>query len=460
MPVKLLTFWNLHRISILLTLVSASFYWTFAYHLDRADTPKLLSLIIGLTLLLFKLIQFEKFNFRFLLGAGILFRLIFLVSTPNLSPDYFRFIWDGALLLEGQNPYIFTPEQWVNDFGFSFPMSEALYTGMSALSLEHYSNYPPVNQYLFALAVYLGGKTIYGSVIALRFLIIIADLGILYFGRKLLRQLNKAPHHIFWYFLNPMVLIELTGNLHFEGIMVLLLLLGISSILQKRTIGGALFLALSIGIKLMPLMLLPLFIPLMGIRRSLGFFLLIGIVILLSFYPLYSPQALFNYHQTLRLWFSNFEFNAGVYNVAEKVGNWIGIKSWKFIKLYGSISFWTTITACILLALHPKMREPRTWFYGTVGLVSLYFLTSAVVHPWYIVFPLVLSLFTEWRFPIWWSVLVLLSYTAYTEASVVESPFWLAVEYITVIGVMGYEFFKYKDRILVLSKKFNIKSDG
>jgi hypothetical protein len=146
--------------------------------------------------------------------------------------------------------------------------------------------------------------------------------------------------------------------------------------------------------------------------------------------------------------------------VAEQFGNWIGIKSWKFIKLYGSISFWTTIIACILLALHPKMRESRTWFYGAVGLVSLYFLTAAVVHPWYIVFPLVLSLFTEWRFPIWWSVLVLLSYTAYTEASVVERPFWLAVEYITVIGVMGYEFFKYKDRILVLSKKFNIKSDG
>ena len=48
---------------------------------------------------------------------------------------------------------------------------------------------------------YFGGNNLLGAVVGLRLIIISADIGIYYFGRKLLKKLNRSPHLIFWYFL-------------------------------------------------------------------------------------------------------------------------------------------------------------------------------------------------------------------------------------------------------------------
>ncbi|MDO1499006.1 hypothetical protein Q2T40_01240 [Winogradskyella maritima] len=77
-----------------------------------------------------------------------------------------------------------------------------------------------MNQFIFGLSSLIGGNSILGSLVIMRGGIIMADIGILYFGRKLLKNLNRSPQLIFWYFLNPLVIVELTGNLHFEGVML------------------------------------------------------------------------------------------------------------------------------------------------------------------------------------------------------------------------------------------------
>jgi len=105
MPARFITYWKLHKISILLVVLSLTFYYTFAYHFERTDFIKLLSLFTALFFLCFKLVQFEKWNFKFLLIVGILFRLVFLLVEPNLSQDFYRFIWDGELVKHFMNPY-------------------------------------------------------------------------------------------------------------------------------------------------------------------------------------------------------------------------------------------------------------------------------------------------------------------------------------------------------------------
>ena len=60
MSAALQTFWNLHRISILMLLLSALFYLIFGYDLAREDSIKLIALYAALFFLCYKLIQFEN----------------------------------------------------------------------------------------------------------------------------------------------------------------------------------------------------------------------------------------------------------------------------------------------------------------------------------------------------------------------------------------------------------------
>ncbi|MFM1878554.1 MAG: hypothetical protein RLZZ241_1420 [Bacteroidota bacterium] len=453
---KLIGFWKLHWIAALFTIGSLICYTEFAYDLNRSDSLKLIGLLAALSLFFIKIIQFEKLNFTFLAIVGILFRLVFLLATPNLSPDYFRFLWDGNLVLLGHNPYISTPLEWSAQTQGLFPAAQELLSGMSELNAQHYSNYPPINQYFFALAVLVGGKTVIGGVIGIRLLLLLADLGILYLGKKLLQRYAKSTHLIFWYFLNPMIIIELIGNLHFEGLMLLFLVLSLFLIHRGQWWFGALFMALSIGTKLIPLMLLPLILPLLGFYRTAGFYAVLGVCLIGFSYPLLHSDGVIHFLDTVRLWFSNFEFNAGIYNIAEGIANALGVKSWKFIRLYGAVTPWITLVGALLLTLHPKMREPRNWMNGALGVFTIYYLLAAVLHPWYLSVPLFLSLFTPWRFMLWWAVLGMLSYTAYEDPYVHEKSLWLLIEYIAVFGILVYEIFKLKRHIVVHPKKFSI----
>ena len=192
--------------SYILLALSFLTYGYIGYILERHEFIKLLVSFTFLFILLYQIIKFQKNNFTFLVTAAILFRIVFISVLPNLSQDYFRFIWDGRLLLNGMNPYLYLPNDLMSQSNFSIANAQELFDGMGNLSASHYSNYPPVNQLLFAVASILGSESIMPSVVILRLSIIIADLGTLYFGSKLLTALGKKKHLIFWYILNPCLL--------------------------------------------------------------------------------------------------------------------------------------------------------------------------------------------------------------------------------------------------------------
>lgn len=456
----LLTFWNLHRVSILMLVLSAVFYAIFGYDLQRADSLKLISLYAALFFLCYKLIQFEKLNLKFMIASGLLLRCVLLLALPNLSQDFYRFIWDGKLMLEGLNPYIMSPDQWMAQGGAPIEASAELHRGMGALSARNYSNYPPINQYFFALAAYLGGKSILGSVMAMRGMIILADLGILYFGRRILRRINRAPYMIFWYFLNPLVIIELTGNLHFEGVMLLFFVLAIYLLLTGKWLLAAVPYALSIGVKLIPLLFLPMLLPLLGFRRSFAFYLFTGLALGACLYPLYFPDFADHYISTLKLWFLNFEFNASIYNLAEWIGVNQGARPWEFIKEYGALTPGLILLIALALCMHPAMKKIKYWFGGALLILSLYYFLATTVHPWYIIFPLLLSIFTSFRYVILWSAVVMLSYLAYATTDVEENPLVLFIEYFAVFGFLVYEIFRNRKKIVSIGKNQTVNTSN
>jgi len=426
-----------------MVLGSVLFYAAFAYDLQRDDFPKLLSLFAALFFLYFKLIQFEKWNVKFLVIVGILFRLVFLIAEPNLSQDFYRFIWDGELIKQGINPYLHTPDQLIENSKFQIPNSSILHEGMGKLSARHYSNYPPVNQILFAVATCLGMGKVMASIIWLRLMIIAADVGILFFGQKLLQTLNLSPHLIFWYFINPLVIIELTGNLHFEGVMLFLFIWAIQLMATGKYLKAAPVYAVSILLKLVPMLFLPLFLKYLGVKKALVFYVLVGISALLFVFPFFTPDLIHNYGQTIGLWFSNFEFNASIYNLVKRIGvTFYDAKPWELIKQYGSFVKIATVIIVLLLTFLRKNQTMiavvRSMFY----VLCAYYFLSATVHPWYVVFLVVLGLFSNYRFAIIWSALIVLSYFAYSQPNFEESLWLLSLEYLLVFGFFIYEFLK------------------
>ena len=109
-----------NRTTILLVLICLLFYIVFAYDFERSDFIKLITLIGTLFFITNKIIQINKDCFWLLTGIGITFRLLFIAILPNLSQDFYRFIWDGRLISQGISPYLFTPENYIEDASNSF----------------------------------------------------------------------------------------------------------------------------------------------------------------------------------------------------------------------------------------------------------------------------------------------------------------------------------------------------
>ena len=387
-----------------------------------------------------------------LAGIGILFRLVFIMAIPNLSQDYLRFIWDGQVVSQGFSPYLVSPKSYMespDSFGFFIHHAEALSSAMGMPSVANFTNYPPVNQLCFLLAVFItGGKSIIGTVIGLRSIIILADIGVLYFGKKILEKAKLPLQNIFWYFLNPFIIIELTGNLHFEGVMVFFFVVSLFFLQKNKWFFSALFLAMSISTKLIPLMFLPLFIQWfwkkqdsfwLGFKKLSMYYLTVIGIVFLTFLPFISSSFVNNYFATNALWFQKFEFNASIYYIIR----WIGFQyvGWNIIGSVGKILPLIVITFILIIALFRKNGSLQQLVTSMLFCISFYLFFSTTIHPWYVATPLLLSIFSKYQFPMIWSATVMLSYKAYNGSSVEENYWLIALEYGTVIGVAIWEIY-------------------
>ncbi len=436
-------FINLHKIPLLIFLSCCAFYLAFAYDLERTDFFKLLTLWGGLFFLSWKFFQMQRYNWKILLTAAIIFRLLFLIAAPNLSQDFFRFIWDGRLLLEGINPYLMTPAEYFSSGDLPFSGAQELYEGMGSLSAGNPTNYPPLNQLFFALAALFGGNNILGSIIWFRIFIIAADLGIFYFGIKLLRNLKLPENNIFLYLLNPLIIIELTGNLHFEGVMLFFLLAALYLLQCQKWLFSAFFFSCSIAVKLIPLIFLPLLIRKLGWKKALGYYAATGIILLLFFLPFLSGAFAENFFSSINLWFQKFEFNASIYYLIR----WIGyeVEGYNIISYAGPVLACVVFVSILIMAILDRNHKMRGLLTSMMFGMFIYLSLATTVHPWYLATPLLLSVFTRYKFMQVWSLMVVLSYFAYSQPDYEENLWFITVEYVVVFGVMLYEIFGHKN---------------
>ncbi|OSY87150.1 mannosyltransferase [Tenacibaculum holothuriorum] len=433
--------------NLLLVFVSILLYFFIGYFLVRTNFSQLVFLWFSIFTCAYFLWKNNQDNFSFLAGISLLFRLVFLFSIPNLSQDFYRFIWDGRMIFEGFNPYLSLPETFIEQRNYPVNQAVELYNGMGEMNGSHYTNYPPINQLCFLIAALFANKSILGSVVVMRTLIILADIGILYFGKKLLEKLQLPVQNIFLYILNPFVIIELTGNLHFEPVMLFFLVWSLYLLHQRKWIFAAILLACSVSVKLIPLLFLPLFFQwfvkrdkklfLKVFLQLTSFYIIVLSTVILLFLPFFSSTLIDNYSNSVGLWFRNFEFNASFYYLAREIGYLF--RGYNEIAVIGKVMPVLTIIFLLILTFFRKNILFKNLITAMLFGLSFYYFTTTTMHPWYIATLLILAVFTKYRFPVIWSVVIILSYQAYANTPWKENLWFVALEYLIVYCFLGYE---------------------
>lgn len=411
-------------------------YVFIGYGVTRDQFP----MLIGAFALLFALLVTAKsfvrsFTVSQLITVGVLFRLSLLISSPELSDDFFRFIWDGRILIAGGNPYEHLPTVLIGaDEVLKIGLTPELFQGLN--SKQYFTVYPPVSQVVYGLGAFLGGDSIAGSIFWMRIVLLLAEIGVMVILAKLLAHLKRPVHWLMWYTWNPLVIVETVGNLHFEGLMLFFILLAIFLALKDKLMLSAVALGLAVSTKLIPLMLVPFFFYHWGWKKWFLWAPLVGITVLITFLPFLSLELIQKFGSSVDLYFQSFEFNASIYYLVREMG--FLVMDYNIIQTAGPILSLITGIGLLVLAFQSRWLQKDLFSKLVLGLM-IYYAMATTIHPWYMITLVGLGVLSRWFFPITWSLLIVLSYSHYWGGGFQENYWFIGIEYLLLILALFFE---------------------
>jgi glycosyltransferase involved in cell wall biosynthesis len=388
----------------------------------------------------------------FYLWTGILIRFPLIFILPLLSDDFYRTIWDAQIILQGYNPYSYTPfeiftliQTTPSEFHNSFihlPYYEKLN------SQQFHSFYPPFQHLISVLAVLMGNISFgnfsnlgpYKSMIGLKMIFFIIEWANLYFLRRLLKNRTENLKYYAW---NPLIIMEGIGNLHFEvplttGLLVFFFLK------KKYNLTSGISLASSIWIKLTPILMLP-FLFLKNFRKKSQRFNLISLLAP-SFVFIFIWFALFWNHFKTQ-WDHGFGLYSHSFEFFSFFNRLLRLSLAKCNIPYGESGLWVwgifVLTYTILLFLFLRNRKVSLEKYFFISL-SMVFFFSPVLHPWYLIPWTTVGIILGYRSSILGGFLIISSYTYYQTATYQRYDLVVWATYILFFIFMIWEIYEHK----------------
>lgn len=369
---------------------------------------------------------------RFMISIASISAISFLFSSPLLSEDIYRFLWDGRLWTLGLNPYSDTPNEIyleLND-----PVIRELYLKMTDLSKGNFTCYPIYNQLYFYVAS-IFSSTVLGGIMILKGLFLMTLIPA-YLSLKRILTENKLGSSLIWFvFINPLFLIESLGNLHFEAIMMSYLIIALYFI-KKNWLFSSIFFTLAVQIKLIPLIAIPFLVRFIGIRKTIYYGTIVVVLSILMTYPYMSDTQFNHFMEGLRLYYGTFEFNSFIpHYLQEFISLFTGFNPIQYTApILSIVSF-----GVVLYFAFFRSKNTITELAQDISIALLfYFLLNNTVHPWYIIFLLFLFPLSRSRTVLIWTMLITLSYSFYSENGFV-SRLLIDLQYILVIASLILE---------------------
>lgn len=353
-----------------------------------------------------------------LLAAGIAIRLALLPVQPIGSDDVFRYLWDGRVQSHGIDPYAFAP-------GDSTLVS--LHTADLPARVNNpifKTPYLPFTQWIFWFAYQFGGEQTAG----IKVLLFLSECLTVFILARLLKHLALPPQNILLYALCPLPILQFALDGHIDGLGIPLILGGVFLWLQDRRTFALILLGLSISVKPVGLVLLPLLI---FNEKSWKWRFWIGFIPILTIICQFFPY----------LWSSNpFE---GILTFGK---NW-SYNGAIFQSIYGVLheNQISRVVCGFLLAAILLVLVMRRWGFSKSAYYCVLFLLlcSPVVHPWYVTW---LGALLPLAFA--WSGALLIALVSLTSLTIIEfqstgiwglSPWIMMIEYVPVFVVLFFE---------------------
>ncbi len=416
---------------ILLLLITCPLIF-LAYIVNRQQFFELISCFaIAFVGYFYFINELKKLDFNTGFAYAVIIRIVLLLSIPALSDDFYRFLWDGRVLANGLNPYGYKPNELLRQH---LPgLDNLLYYKLN--SPVYFTVYPPLCQLVFYVSALTGQNVLLTGVLTIKIIFLLADIGNIYLLKKLLLKANKPVWLVLIYALNPLVIMEFAGNLHFEVLMIFTCLLSLYLLFSKRIWLSAVFMGFAVCIKLIPLLFIPLLFHSIGFKKTLIYTLIVGLTTLALFLPLiHDFSTLKNLQSSIALYYGSFEFNGSVYQVLKWYGwrelNYNPIAITSKILLILSFTSYLLVWGCV-----------KNIYLGIFLLLAFFNLFAAIVHPWYILPMLAFGLFINTRLAIIWTALITLTYFTYRVYPYQESLFLVAVEYVLLFIYISYEWY-------------------
>jgi hypothetical protein len=336
----------------------------------------------------------------FCLGLAALWRVPLLMSPPLLSTDVYRYVWDGRLQHLGYDPYTVIPDD---------PAVAKLHD-RETKQMNHPwlpTPYPPVAQFFFRVATRPSA-----SARAMKAALVMCDALLVIVLLRWLDGSGRPAVRVLGYAWNPLVALEVAGNGHVDVLGALLLVLSAWCLTERRRGMATAAWMLAIGVKVLPIVLAPLFWKRVRPRD-----VALGAVLLIVFYvPFVSRHGL--PIGSLGTYVDYWRFNAPLFGVAEMV-----LPS----RLVTALAALAGFVVAAKLRQVCSVDAPEAWAWPLAAVL----LVAPAVYSWYLLWltPF-LTTGATWPLAVW-TVTVLLTYIDLISGV----PWWaFALEYGLVLA--------------------------
>ena len=344
--------------------------------------------------------EFPKRVIVFGLALSALWHIQFLRMPPGLDDDIHRYVWDGRVQRLGYNPYIVVP---------SDPALTSLHTSETrTLNNPEVPSPYPAGAQLFFRAV----TSIHESIFALKVAFILCDFAIVFVLLDVLRCTRQGEHWVLAYAWHPLLAIEVAGSGHVDIVGVLLLLVSVVALLKRWRAVAAMSFGLAVAVKLLPIVLLPLYWKRVRMRNAA----LAAIVLGLLYVPFLNHGRI--PIGSLGSYVQRFRFNGPVFATLERVAAPQVVAGLAVL-----VGFVTAIW------MRRKSAEGSAEEFAWPMAASLF--CAPVVYPWYLLWMLPFLRSTSTLPILVWTLSILPTYYVW-HLRTVGRP-WLVPDWIAIL---------------------------